>query len=177
MSFSTRLLTVSALFAALIAVLSQIQIPLVIPINMALLAVYLVAALMPFPYSLIAVLVYVSMGAIGLPVFAGFQGGAAVLFGRTGGYILGYLFCALIISLFKGQETAPFYRLPLVSFIGTLVLYAFGTLWYMHLTGTALYLSLTYCVFPFIPGDLAKIALATVLVRKLRPALRLILHS
>lgn len=158
-------------FAALIVAFSQIQIPLpMIPINMALLAVYLSGALLPRPYGLLAVLCYILMGIIGLPVFAGLQGGVAVLLSRTGGYILGYIPCVLIVSLAKTKKGGTIHKmLPLGCLIGTIVLYTLGTIWFMRLTRMSLAAALGYCVLPFIPGDGLKILLATLLSKRLRP--------
>ena len=96
----THALTVCAMFVALLVIFSQIAIPLPmgVPINLALLAVYLCALLLPLPYALMTIGVYLLLGLLGVPVFAGFRGGPAALFGKTGGYLLGYLLCALIVA-------------------------------------------------------------------------------
>ena len=96
---ATRSLVLCALMAALTAICSQIQIPLpMIPINLALFAVHLSGALLGWKYGALSMVVYALLGVIGVPVFAGFGSGPAVLFGKTGGYILGYILCALIVG-------------------------------------------------------------------------------
>jgi Uncharacterized conserved protein len=168
---SSKHLGLTALFTALIAVFAQIQIPLpMVPLSLCTLAIYLAALLLPYPYGFLSVLCYILLGLCGLPVFAGFQGGAAVLFSKTGGYIIGYAIMALIIK--KGS--ASVWRLSLSCVLGTFVLYLFGSLWFMHLTGMGLGLTLSYCVLPFIPGDLIKIILAVILQKRLSPVLKFI---
>ena len=164
-------LALAALFAALTAVCSQIQIPLpYIPINLALFAVHLSGLLLGSKWAGLAQLVYLLLGLIGLPVFSGFGSGPAILFGRTGGYIIGYVLCALIDGhAYKKDLSYPMLFLHLI--LGTLVCYTFGTIWFMFLTKMSLALSLSYCVLPFLPGDAIKIALALVLARRLQKPL------
>lgn len=162
-----------AVFAALTAVCSQIQIPLaVIPINLALFSVNLCAALMKKRYAALAMTVYLLMGLVGLPVFVGFQGGMGVLFGRTGGYIIGYVACAFLGALLMEKWGRAWWKMALSMAAGVAACYAFGTAWYMVLTKSPLWLSLSYCVFPFLPGDAVKIALAVALAGRLEKPLR-----
>ena len=91
-----------ALFAALTAIFSQIMIPLPftpVPINLALLAVWLCGSVLGAKRGALAILVYLLLGAIGVPVFHGFMGGIGVLAGPTGGYIIGYLPAVVIFGL------------------------------------------------------------------------------
>ena len=89
------------LFAALIAVCSQIQIPGPVPFTLQTFAVFLAAGLLGGKRGSIAVLIYILLGAIGLPVFAGFKGGIGALLGTTGGYILGFILSMLVFILFE----------------------------------------------------------------------------
>ena len=154
---ATRSLVLCALMAALTAICSQIQIPLpMVPINLALFAVHLSGAL---------------LGVIGVPVFAGFGSGPAVLFGKTGGYILGYILCALIVGALSRKFAFNFKTLCLSMVLGVAVCYAFGTIWFMAVTGLNLATSMSYCVIPFLPGDAVKILLAASLALRLRKPL------
>ena len=154
---ATRSLVLCALMAALTAICSQIQIPLpMVPINLALFAVHLSGAL---------------LGVIGVPVFAGFGSGPAVLFGKTGGYILGYILCALIVGALSRKFAFNFKTLCLSMVLGVAVCYAFGTIWFMAVTGLNLATSMSYCVIPFLPGDAVKILLAAFLALRLRKPL------
>ncbi len=171
-NMGTRRLSACALMAALIAVCSQIQIPLpAVPINLALFAVHLSGALLGPAGGALSVAVYVLLGMIGVPVFAGFRAGLTVLFGKTGGYILGYFLCAWLVGFLSRRRPFTFPRLCLAMAAGVFVCYFFGTVWFMALTGTGLAASLSLCVLPFLPGDAAKIALAAFLGLRLRPAL------
>ena len=134
-----------ALFACLIAILAQIQIalPTLVPITLQTLGVYLVSLLLKPKLAFISTLVYVFMGAIGLPVFGGFSGGLASLLGPSGGYIFSFPIMALVIALIvKRNEKLSFKIIALI--IGTAVCYLIGTLWFIYVTNTSLIPALTF---------------------------------
>ena len=87
------------MFTALITVCSWISIPTTIPFTLQTFAVFLTVALIGTKRSFISVIIYILLGAVGLPVFSGFKGGVGALLGPTGGYIIGFLFTALITGL------------------------------------------------------------------------------
>lgn len=169
-------LTLCALFAALTAVCSQIQIPLpMIPINLALFSVHLAGALLGPIYGAVSMLVYMLLGAVGVPVFAGFMGGVATLMGKTGGYVLGYVLCAFVVGFLSRRFGFSFIKLCLYMVAGLAACYLFGTIWFMVVTSLGLWTSLTYCVFPFLIGDAVKIALAALLAMRLeKPLARIV---
>ena len=160
-----------ALFAALTAVCAQVIIPIgAVPVSLSLLPVLLCGALLRPWDALAAAAVYLLMGLVGLPVFSGLQGGPAKLLGPTGGFILGYLPCALLTALIlRRKRTLPRYALAMAA--GVLACYLFGTAWFMVSSGTALGAALSVCVLPFLPFDALKIALAALLARRLAPVL------
>lgn len=162
-----RRMILCALFAALTAVCSQIALPTPwgVPINLALFAVYLAGALLGPVWGTVSQLVYLGLAAVGVPVLAGLGGGPAALFGRTGGYVIGYLMAALLTGALapRGAGTR---RLAAAMAAGCIGCYALGTVWYMAITGIALWQSLLVCVLPFLPGDLVKIAGAVALARR-----------
>ena len=167
----TRTLTICALFTALTAVCAQIQIPMQpVMLNLALLAVHLASALLTPSQASAAMLAYLLMGALGLPVFAGFRGGFGVLLDRTGGYIAGYVLSAWLAAWIIRRRGIAWTCAALSA--GTLACYTAGTAWFMLLTSTPLWTSLTLCVIPFIPGDIMKILLAALLARRLRAPLK-----
>lgn len=169
----TRNLVLAALFAALTAVCSQIQIPLpYIPINLALFSVHLCGALLGPRWGALSMAAYALLGAAGVPVFVGFKSGPAALFGNTGGYILGYILCALLVGLLSRKLGGSLLAMIVSMVVGLAVCYLFGTLWFMALTGTNLVSSLTYCVLPFLLGDAVKILLAAVLAKRLQKPIR-----
>ena len=166
-----------SMFTVLIAICSWISIPAAVPFTLQTLGVFLAVGILGGKRGTIAVLVYILLGAIGIPVFAGFSGGIGVLTGTTGGYIVGFLASALVMW---GMERV-FGKGKIVQiismFLGLLACYAVGTLWFMtvytHQTGEIGILGgLGWCVFPFIIPDILKIALAVVLTRRLKGAIR-----
>lgn len=178
-------LLLAALMAAVCAVCSWISVPLPftpVPINLGTLAVFLTAGLLGWKYGTLSVLVFVLLGAAGLPVFHGFTGGIGIITGPTGGYIVGYILAALLTGVMidsfmknKREETskaAVYAVFVLAMVLGLAACYALGTAWFMHISKTGLGASLLMCVVPFLIGDAIKIAIATVLVRKLRPFVR-----
>ncbi len=172
MNNKTKMIAFCAIFAGLTAVFSQIGIPVPpIPINLGTLAFFLAGGILGPIYGSISQLIWVLLGVMGLPVFSKFQGGPAVLVGPTGGYIVGYILGALIVGFVAVKFGRNFFSIALAGTLGLLVCYIFGTTWYMILTGVALLPALSACVFPFLIGDVIKIAIAVVLVPKLHSAL------
>ena len=163
-----RMLTLSALFAAVTAVCAQLIIPIgAVPVSLSLLPVLLCGALLPPRYAALAMGTYLLMGLAGLPVFSGFGAGPAKLFGVTGGYILGYLPCALLTAVMIRRMGRDWRAEAGAMAAGVLVCYAFGTAWFMVTKGTDLRTSLSLCVLPFLPFDAVKAALAIALERRL----------
>lgn len=162
-----------AIFAVLMAICSWISIPMEIPFTLQTFGVFIAVGILGGKRGSLSVLVYILLGAVGVPVFAGFSGGIGILFNTTGGYIIGFLFSALAmwgIETLFGKKTAV---QILSMIIGLVICYAFGTAWfmvvYMKANGAVgLGTVLGWCVLPFIIPDLVKIALAFVLSRKLR---------
>ena len=116
-----------AVCAALIAICSWISIPAAVPFTMQTFAVFCVLGLLGGKRGTISILVYILLGAVGLPVFAGFSGGIGILFGTTGGYIIGFIFVGLI---YWAAEKLFGAKLPLriaAMVLGLAVCYAFGT--------------------------------------------------
>ena len=163
-----------ALFTALIAVFSQLQLPIgPVPVSLATLGVMLCGLLLGWHWGALAVGAYILLGAAGVPVFAGFQGGVGRLIGPTGGYILGYLFSVLLSGLNIPLLQERFRGRCLLLILGTAACYLPGTAWFMYATGRTLSESLSLCVLPFLPGDAAKILLASFLAPRLRKALQI----
>ena len=164
----------TAMFTAIIAVCSMISIPVgEVPITLQTFAVCIAAALLGRKRGTLSVLIYILLGAVGVPVFSGMTGGIGVLAGPTGGYIIGFLPAAVII----GSAAERFERkaLPLAAamIIGVLVCYAFGTVWFMVVMKWGIVETLAACVLPFIIPDAIKIALAVLLSNRLSKAIKL----
>lgn len=170
-------LVLAGVFAAVAAVCSWISIPLPftqVPINLAILGVLLAGGLLGSKYGTLSLIIYILLGAVGVPVFAGFGAGLGTLVGPTGGYIVGYVLCAAVAGLGASSSAAskiskhPSLRLAAFMALGVATCYTFGTIWYVLLMKTSLWVGLISCVFPFIPFDAFKIAVAVLLVTRLR---------
>ena len=166
-----------SIFVVLIAVCSWISIPLTVPVTLQTFGVFIAVGLLGGKRGTLAVLVYILMGAIGIPVFSGFTGGIGILAGTTGGYIVGFLFSALLMwgmeKLF-GKDTKV---LAGSMILGLAVCYAVGTLWFMAVYAASsgavgIFTVLGWCVFPFIIPDIAKIVLALILTKRLSGVIR-----
>ena len=173
-SLTTRDISAIAMGAALIAVCSWISVPMTIPFTMQTFAVCLVTALFGLRRGMWTVACYILLGAAGVPVFSGFKGGIGALLGTTGGYIVGFLFTALIVGLAVDRLGRGLPVLIASMALGILVCYAFGTAWFMVVyarkTGPiGLGTALGWCVFPYLLPDAVKIALASVLTGRLYP--------
>jgi len=170
---TTQRLTLSALLCALLAVLSQIQIPLPpVPMSLSLLGVHLCGALLGGSWAAAAVGCYVLLGAVGVPVYAGFSGGVSVLLGPTGGFLIGYILCAWVVGWITQHLCVSRQNLMLAMASGTLLCYVLGTAWFSLVSGANLAGSLSACVLPFIPGDALKILLAASLCLRMQKPLR-----
>lgn len=158
-------MTLCALFAALTAMCAQVSLPIgPVPINLGLLPLLTCAALLPPRYAASTALLYIAMGAIGLPVFAGMSGGPGVLVGPTGGYLLGYVVCTALSSALIQRQLHPL----AATALGIGICYLLGTLWLMHATSLTLLQALLTGTLPFIPGDAAKALVAYRLALRLR---------
>lgn len=157
-----------ALLSAALCILAPLAVPLgPVPVSLATLGVYVAAGLLGPWRGAAAVGLYLLLGGIGVPVFAGFTGGFQQLIGVTGGFLWGYLLCAVTAGLLLRIRFSPAF-VPLWLAAGTAVLYAAGAAWYMVQTGLGIGAALLTCVVPFIPGDVVKIAVATALILPLR---------
>ncbi|MCH3973126.1 MAG: biotin transporter BioY [Oscillospiraceae bacterium] len=178
MKGKTKNLALCGLCAALTCVLAPLSIPIgQVPISLATFAVMLSAALLGAKWGVLSQVVYLLLGCIGVPVFAGFSAGVGCIAGPTGGYLLGYLVLAAAEGLLyhllgsgkrMGKKSAA---LVVSMLVGTAALYTLGSCWFILVTHTPLQAALLTCVVPFLPGDAVKIAAVTVLVPQLERAL------
>lgn len=162
-----------ALFACLMAICSWISIPGEVPFTLQTMGVFLAIGLLGGKRGTLAVLVYILMGVVGLPVFSGFSGGIGKLVGVTGGYIVGFLASALVMWAMETLFGKKKWALALSMVIGLLVCYAFGTAWFMVLYTSSkgaitLGAVLGMCVIPYIIPDVIKIAVALLLTNILK---------
>ena len=166
-------LTYTALFTAVIAVCSQIQIPLgPVPFTLQTLGICIAAGILGLKRGFLSVLVYVILGTVGVPVFAGFSGGVGCITGPTGGYITGFLFTGLAVGLFADLFGKKVWSLTVGMVVGILICYVFGTAWFVIVSGQNgnamdIMTALGYCVFPFLLPDAAKIIASVILVNRI----------
>ena len=171
---TTRQIAVIAMGVALITVCSWISIPAAIPFTLQTFAVCLVTAVFGLRLGLWTVACYILLGAVGAPVFSGFKGGFAALLGIPGGYIIGFLFTALVVGLAVGKLGRKLPVLIVSMVLGIILCYTFGTAWFVAVymrnsgpigVGTAL----AWCVIPYLIPDAVKIVLAAFLTLRLYP--------
>lgn len=161
---SIRDLTYSGLFAALIIVLGYVSVPLPfspVPVTGQSLAIMLAGSILTTRQASYSVLTFLFLGIIGVPVFAGGTAGIGVVLGPRGGYLIGFLAGAIVISLLKGTGK----QLSLLAIAnvvgGIVVIYALGVTWLSVVTGMGLTQAIAAGALPFIPGDIAKVVIAT----------------
>lgn len=165
----------AALFAALTAVGAQIAIPLpLVPITLQVVMTLLAGAVLGKRVGFISQAVYVLMGAVGLPVFAARQGGVAILFGPSGGYLIGFIFAAWVVGWLFEQERKmkgrPRWLREIIKvaalIVGLIVIYIPGVA-VLSLHVGSLRTAFTVGVITFLPGDLLKCAVAWFIARGL----------
>lgn len=164
----TGILCRYAVCVALLVVCAQIYVPLpftAVPVTLATFMVFLIGGLLgPFRGAL-CVLLYIFMGAIGIPVFSGFKAFSALI-GPTGGYIFGYIPMVMTVGVFLRKFSAPILHLAgMVA--GIALCYVFGALWYAYLSGISFVASLMLTVVPFIAADAFKLILAFLIINRL----------
>jgi biotin transport system substrate-specific component len=168
-----RLTVYASLFAALIAAGAYLSIPIgPVPIVLQNLFILLAGLLLGSRWGLASVSVYLLAGACGLPVFAGGMGGIGRLVGPTGGYLFGFLPAVYLIGKISeaGGQRVVFDVIAMIC--GSLVIYACGVTWLKVVTGMTLAKTLALGMYPFILGDLLKIAAAVPMTKTLRPIIK-----
>ena len=164
-------LSYCAVFAAIIAVLAQISIPLPggVPLTLQTFGIMLAGIILGARKGCLAVIIYILLGAAGLPVFAGFKGGLASLMGPTGGFIVSFWTVSLCsgTGYFLGKRASANTHIKALLYVftaigillGAVLNYTVGVVWFTSITGNTVYQALTLCVLPFVVTDLIKIVL------------------
>lgn len=179
--FTAKDMAYIALMVVLISVCSWISIPSVlsmVPFTLQTFGVFCAVGLLGGWRGTVAVLIYILMGLAGLPVFSGFGGGVGYIMGPTGGYIVGFLFTALVYWLFETLLGRSLLCRIVAMVLGLAACYAFGTLWFVEVYSKAngpisVAAALAMCVFPFLLPDAIKIFLALLITGRLAPVLRI----
>ena len=168
----------TGIFAVLLAVCSWISIPTAIPFTLQTFGIFLTLLLFGGKPGTAAILIYLLLGAVGLPVFSGFGAGVGYLLGNTGGYALGFIFIGIFYRFFEKLFAGNTLCQIISLILGLTACYAFGTFWFLNisLNGSSTYEVMTVlslCVFPFIIPDLCKLCIAYILSKRLKPLLKL----
>lgn len=174
-SISTKELVLAGMFAAVLAVISQISIPMPtgIPITIQILGVVLMGTVLGWRLSFLATLIYILLGAFGLPIFSNFRGGLPHLLGLTGGYIWGWLPMVLLCGIrpktgSKSLNTILIFLLPI---LGTLLDETIGGLQWAALSGElSIYGVFTYSMVTFVPKDILLTVIAVIMGIPVRKA-------
>ena len=167
-----RNMALCGLFTAVLAICAWISLPMGdTVITLQTFGIFLTLGLLGGKRGTITVLVYLLLGAIGVPVFSGFRGGLGALLGTTGGYIFGFMSTSVLYWIMTSIKDTPRIRL-IAMVIGLLLCYGCGSWWYMtrYLSSGQLTLGLVLlkCVVPYLLPDAIKLALAWILTGKLK---------
>ncbi|MDO4554329.1 MAG: biotin transporter BioY [Lachnospiraceae bacterium] len=165
-STSVTDLVMIGVMAALICIAGPLSIPLPftpVPISVTNLAIYIALFVLGWKRGTASCLIYLLLGFIGLPVFSSGRGGAAILLGPTGGYLIGFLFMAVIAGWIMEHGKCKVVPAVLGMVAGLAITYLFGTIWFCIQSETGFIAALGMCVIPFLPGDAIKIVIAAVL--------------
>ena len=187
---STYYMVLCALFAALSAVVSPISVPIPfspVAINMVHVSIFCAVGLLGAKYGTLSQIVFVLIGVAGLPVFTGFRGGPGVLVDFTGGFIIGNVLCALAAGLIIDKFGRSVKVLVIAMCTGYIFTYLLGVSWYMHwvnnLSGAMPEDPMTFTralpivMLPFLPGEVFKVVISVILIRKLYPVMQRRVHQ
>lgn len=183
--FTVKTIVLCAMFAALCCATAPVSIPLPggVPVTLQTAAVFLTALLLGPLYGFVAVLVYVLLGAVGLPVFAGLSGGVGSLVGLSGGFIMSWPFAAALAGFLyykfgRNEKGLKKYATMIIAMLlGSVIIYTVGLTQFIFLTKMSIPASLAACMIPFIPGDVLKMVLVAIIVPTLERALKIIFST
>ena len=166
----TKQMVLIALMTAVTCVLGPLYIPLPfspVPISLTNFAIFLAIFVLGMKSGTISFIIYLLLGAVGVPVFSSFRGGFQVLAGPTGGYLIGFIFLALIMGFALDHFDRKLVPTIIGMIIGMAVCYAFGTVWLAKLLSLSFKEGLMMGVIPYLAGDAAKIIIAAIVGPKL----------
>ena len=168
---NTRNMTTIGLMSALLCIIGPFSIPLPfspVPIVLSNLMIYISCSILGTKKGTLSVIIYLLIGLVGLPVFSGFTSGLSKIAGPTGGYLIGYIFCAIITGLFVEKFEDKIYMYAIGMILGTLICYAFGTIWLAKQLSLTFMQALFMGVIPYLIGDSLKIMCGTLIGFKIR---------
>ena len=167
------MVVLASLMAALTAVGAYIHVPIgPVPIILSTLFAVLSGLLLGSRWGLVSMGLYLLVGAIGMPVFAGGKGGFAYFFGPTGGYLFGFALASWTTGFISERSRGSLPLDVLAVIIGSLAIYALGVPWLKMVTQMSWPKTLMVGVVPFLIGDAIKACVVVVLARSVRPILK-----
>lgn len=173
-------MTYIALVAAVMCVIAPITIPLPftpIPISMATFVVYITTIIIGKKRAVISILIYLLIGAVGVPVFSGYSGGVQKIASPTGGYLIGYIFCAFVIGWFVEKFENKMYMYAVGVAVGTLTCYTVGTVWLSYQAQLTFTEALIMGVIPYIPLDVLKMIIAVAVGYPLKKQMKALVNA
>ncbi len=157
------------LFVAIMAVCAWVSIPMVpIPVTLQTMGVFITASILGAKKGTVSIIIYILLGAIGLPVFSNFTGGFGVLLSPTGGFIIGFILTTIITGFITEYFKSKIYTSIIAMTLGLVACYSIGTLWYCIYASVDILTALLVCVVPFLIGDAVKIGVSAILVDRLK---------
>lgn len=160
---STKQMTLIGVMTAVTCILAPISLPIPVspvPISLTNLVINFSCYILGWKAATISYLIYLLIGLVGLPVFSGFSGGLGKLAGPTGGYLIGFIFLAIVAGIMIERFPKNYLMQALGLVIGTGICYVFGTAWLAKQLGMTFGAGLGVGVIPYLPGDAVKIILA-----------------
>lgn len=174
MNINTKMLTRVGLMTAIICISAPISIPLPIspvPITLGTFALYLSLYILEYKQAILSTIIYLFLGAIGLPVFSGYSGGFNRFFGAGGGYLVGYIFLVIIGGYFVNKYSNNAIFQICGCFIGTIITYLIGTFWLAKVVGASFIDTIPTGVLVYLPLDSLKIVFAHCIGTKIKKRL------
>ncbi len=164
-----------ALFAAIITISSMITVPFAVPFTLQILAISVALMTLGGAEGCVAVAVYVSLGLLGLPVFAGFGSGVGYLLGASGGFVIGFLLGSICYFLLEKVFKISDRKRIVYAFVSLFVIYTVGTLWFtfVYSSGKTFFAALLVCTAPYVIPDTVKIFVASIISKRLRSAVNI----
>lgn len=157
------------LFSALLALGAWISIPFTIPITMQTFVLFLMVGVLPMTEAILSVVIYLCIGLVGLPVFAGFSSGIGTLMGPTGGFLIGFFPFILFYGSLSKNVSIISLRI-FMAIVSLCLLYCCGCIWYTLIYGGKG--MITVCILPFLPADAIKLVLSLPLSKRLKKHLK-----
>lgn len=167
MKSKTLDLTLTALFAVIISLCSWASIPATVPFTLQTFAVSLTLLILGGKKGTTAILLYILLGAVGLPVFHSFSGGIGVLFGPSGGYVSGFILMGLIYWIITNKAGEKLSIKVLALLLGLVLCYTTGCLQFAFVSDISVKSAVIISVVPFVLPDLIKITLSILLSTRL----------